>query len=86
MQVVKKSYFISVLLRDYFDEIQASINIASSEWKIQNLCVWNDLVVETSTSIINDGSGADDRAVEDYEAEVDAAEFAMMKSKIASLC
>lgn len=71
-------------LRDYYDEIQASVNIASTEWKIQNLCVWADLVVETAPSM-NSHGGVDERSIEDYEAEVDAAEFAALRCKIAKL-
>ena len=84
-QRVRINHVPSFCARDYFDEVQASINIASSEWKIQNLCVWNDLVVETVA--VTQGHGpSDDRSVEEYEAEAEAAAFAMVKSKIANLC
>ena len=41
-------------------------------------------MVETSVAM-NSHGGADDRSVEEYEAEVEAAEFAMVKSKVAKL-
>lgn len=70
-------------LRDYFDEIQASINIGAAEWKVQNLCLWNDLILprEALASL----GGPDVQSVEDTEADLEAAEFAAVRSKIATL-
>lgn len=71
--------------RDYFDEIMASVNIASHDWKVSNLCPWNDIVLKIDQAAASAGNGNDgnDRTVEEYEAEAEAAEFAMVKSKLA---
>ena len=70
-------------LRDYFDEIQASVNIGAAEWKVQNLCLWNDLILpgEALASL----GGPDVQSVEDTEADLEATEFAAVRSKIATL-
>ena len=72
---------VIAIFRDYFDEVLASINIASKEWKFTNLCAWNDLVVKTGENAAV--TGQDDRSIQEMEAEAEAAEFAMIKSKIA---
>ena len=71
-------------LRDYFDEIQASINIGASEWKVENLCIWNDLVVKRQALDPNQSS-APEQTVEEMEADVEAAEFATVRTKVANL-
>ena len=69
-------------LRDYFDEIQATVSVAAPEWKLQNLCLWNDLVLKKeSIGAVFQGSHAV-ASVEDCEAEVEAAEFASIRTKI----
>lgn len=70
-------------LRDYYDEIMASVNICAQDWKVSNLCVWNDLVVKNDPNAGGSGGNSCDRSVEDLEAEAEAAEFAMVKSKLA---
>lgn len=70
-------------LRDYFDEIQATVSVAAPEWKLQNLCLWNDLVLKKE-SLGAAIQGSDKVvSVEDCEAEVEAAEFASIRTKIA---
>ena len=80
--LISDSENLNLHLRDYFDEIQSAISIGAAEWKIQNLCVWNDLILprEALASL-----GADVQSIEDAEADLEAAEFAAVLSKIAIL-
>ena len=71
-------------LRDYFDEIQASINIGAAEWKMQNLCVWNDLVIKKQLMEPN-ADGTPELTLDDAEADLESAEFAAVRTKLAKL-
>ena len=68
--------------RDYFDEIDATVNVAPSGWSVQNLTIWNDLVAEnkpTSSSLTVE------KSLEESEEDLEAASFVAVRSKIASL-
>lgn len=72
-------------LRDYFDEIQASISIGAAEWKLENLCLWSDLVIKKQPLDPNAAANPE-QTMEDAEADLEAAEFAAIRTKLAQLC
>lgn len=48
------------------------------------MCIWNDLVVKVDqAAAAGSGGNGDDRSVEELQADAEAAEFAMVKSKLA---
>ena len=78
--------FVCVIVssKAYFDEIQASINIGAAEWKMQNLCVWNDLVIKKQLMEPN-ADGTPELTLDDAEADLESAEFAAVRTKLAKL-
>ena len=74
---------VCLYLRDYADEIHACVNIAAVDFKVTNLCIWTDLIAKKQ--VIDPNAGIPEQTLEDAEAEVEAAEFAAIRTKVAIL-
>lgn len=80
--VLNHKVIVCFAARDYFDEIDATVNVAPSGWSVQNLTIWNDLVAEQKPSC---SSGTMEKSLEESEEDLEAASFVAVRSKIASL-
>lgn len=69
--------------RDYFDEIEAILKVEPAGWTAKRLCLWSDLVEKPSVAAAL--KEVDEKTVEDREEELENANFAALKAKIATL-
>ena len=69
--------------RDYFDEIEAILKVEPPGWTVKRLCLWSDLVEKPSVAASL--QEVDEKTVEDREEEIEIANFAAVKAKIATL-
>lgn len=69
--------------RDYFDEIEAILKVEPAGWTVKRLCLWSDLVEKPSVAAAL--KEVDEKTVEDREEELENANFAALKAKIATL-
>eukprot|EP00438_Fugacium_kawagutii_P012420 Skav215474 [mRNA] locus=scaffold1089:880060:886109:- [translate_table: standard] len=80
MEILHKAF----LDKDYYDEIEAIIKVEPAGWTVQKLCLWTDLVQkDVGSKALPDME--DEKTIEDREEEVETANFAAVKAKIASL-
>ena len=71
-------------LRDYFQEIDASISVEAAGWKVQKLTLWCDLVQKPDANVVM-ADRATTETAEDQEAALEEASFAAIRAKIATL-
>ena len=69
--------------RDYYDEIEAVLQVEPADWSVKKLSLWQDLVekpISQSMEMVTD-----DGLIAEKEEEAEMATFAALKSKIVKL-
>ena len=80
-------YFISRVndvVRDYYEEIEAIVNIMPAGWTVQKLTLWSDMVVKAEPSV-SAKDGEPQKSLEEREADLEDASYASTRAKLAPL-